>query len=192
MTFIGPYEITNPFFAAGGQSRVLEAIRDGKPYAIKLMAADPGDAEALARFDLEAEILRTIDHPNIVRCIDDGIDGHFRYIAMPRPPGRNLRFELADRKRIDPLSVVEIARQLTLALQVFHQLGAVYRDLKPENVQIDSESTHVWLLDAGFARYVKRTRITRPDGSVPGPRATEPRKHLVARITSRATSSRLA
>src|SRR5205823_10025432 len=80
----------------------------------------------------------------------------------------NLRIELQERRRLDPIRAATIARQVTIALQVFHQLGAVHRDVKPENVQLDGASDHVWLLDAGYARYVKKTRITNPDGRPPG------------------------
>jgi serine/threonine protein kinase len=165
---IGRYTVINPFLGGGGQAHLVEAEADGQRYALKLLTASPDDAEAFARFGLEAEILKTIDHPHIVRYVDHGVDGETRYIAMPKLPGRNLRFELAERRRLDVLRAASIARQIATALQVFHQLGAVHRDVKPENVQLDDGSDHVWLLDAGYARYVKKTRITDPNGRPPG------------------------
>jgi serine/threonine protein kinase len=168
MRQIGKYTVIHPFLGGGGQAHIVEAEADGQIYALKLLTASPDDAEAVSRFDLEAEILRTIDHPNIVRYVDHGVDGSIRYIAMPRLPGRNLRFELAEHRQFSPYRAAGIARQLVLALQVFHQLGAVYRDLKPENIQLDDGSDHVWLLDAGYARYVRRTRITDAGARPPG------------------------
>jgi serine/threonine protein kinase, bacterial len=165
--WIGPYRVINPYLGRGGQALLVEAERNGKSYVLKLLN-DPHDPEASARFEQEISLLEAVTHPNIVRYVDDGVYEQTRYIALEKLAGYNLRFALADVRRFDPVVAADIGRQVTRALQVFHQLGAVHRDVKPENVQIDMSSGQVWLLDFGYARHVKRTRISNPGGDPPG------------------------
>lgn len=166
---IGPYEIVDPLFARGGQSELVAAKRDGEDYVLKLLAPS-GDQEAEARFNREAWMLAAVPHENIVKYIERGSHENYDYIAMPRLPGRNLRLELRDKRRLSPQRVIRISIQLCRALKVIHGVGIVFRDLKPDNAQIDPDANdHVWLLDFGYARFVdESSRLTRSGSATPG------------------------
>lgn len=103
--------------------------------AVKLLATelavDPG---FLARFEREIEILRKLDHPNIVRFLQSGQqDGH-HYFVMEYVPGPSYETLLKERGRVPWTEVLELAWQITPALKHAHDRGVVHRDLKPSNL----------------------------------------------------------
>jgi serine/threonine-protein kinase len=107
------------------------------------------DTERLARFQREAEVLASLNHPNI--AILHGLEKSDRAIAlvMELVEGPTL----ADRIAEAPLPIDEalaIARQITEALEAAHERGIVHRDLKPANVKVRPDGT-VKVLDFGLA-----------------------------------------
>jgi Tol biopolymer transport system component len=149
---LGPYEIVAPL-GAGGMGEVYRA-RDPKlrrEVALKvlpdLVARDP---ERLARFEREAHVLASLNHPNIASIYGlEEADG-VRALVMELVEGPTL----AEHLEGGPLAVDEslaIARQITEALEEAHEHGIVHRDLKPANVKI-SLSGKVKVLDFGLAK----------------------------------------
>src|SRR5436190_21500052 len=146
-TRLGPYEILSAI-GAGGMGEVYRA-RDGKlqrDVAIKvlpdLFAADP---ERLARFEREAQLLASLNHPNIAHVY--GVEE--RALVMELVEGE----DLAQRLSRGPIPVEDagpIARQIAEALEAAHELGIVHRDLKPANVKVRADGT-VKVLDFGLA-----------------------------------------
>ena len=147
-TRLGPYEILAPI-GAGGMGEVYRA-RDSKlnrDVAIKvLLAALADDADYLARFQREAQVLATLNHPNIAAIY--GLEG--KAIVMELVEGQTL----AERIAAGPIPVDEalpIAKQIADALEAAHEKGIVHRDLKPGNVKITPEGL-VKVLDFGLAK----------------------------------------
>jgi serine/threonine-protein kinase len=145
---LGPYEILAPI-GAGGMGEVHRA-RDAKlnrDVAIKVLsAALADDADYLARFQREAQVLAALNHPNIAAIY--GFEDHA--IVMELVEGATL----AERIAQGALSIDEalpIAKQIAEALEAAHEKGIVHRDLKPGNVKITSEGT-VKVLDFGLAK----------------------------------------
>jgi serine/threonine protein kinase len=151
-TRLGPYEITAPL-GEGGMGEVWRA-RDtklGREVAIKVLpAAFADDAERLARFRREAQILASLGHSGIASIYGLEEGQGILALAMELAPGE----ELAERLKRGPLPVEEalaVARQIAEALEEAHGKGIVHRDLKPANVKITHEGK-VKVLDFGLAK----------------------------------------
>jgi serine/threonine-protein kinase len=135
----------------------------GTPVVIKrlrpeFLAADP---TALARFRREAEILRTMDHPAVVRVLH--VSEEPPEIVMEYVPGGTLRDLLEREGRLAPSRAVAISRTLAEALSQAHAAGVIHRDLKPENVLLAADGSPR-LSDFGLAfRPEAATRLTEPD-----------------------------
>ena len=151
-TRLGPYEIHSAL-GAGGMGEVYRArdTRLKRDVALKILpesfATDP---DRLARFQREAEVLASLNHPNIaaIHGIEDS-DGTLALI-MELVEGETL----ADRIARGPLPLDEalpIARQIAEALEAAHEQGIIHRDLKPANIKVRPDGT-VKVLDFGLAK----------------------------------------
>ena len=141
-TRLGPYEVLAPI-GAGGMGEVYRA-RDTKldrDVAIKVLpAALAQDPERLARFEREAKVLASLNHPNIAQIY--GVEE--RALVMELVPGESLKGPL-------PLeTALNYAQQIADALEAAHDKGIVHRDLKPANIMITPAGV-VKVLDFGLA-----------------------------------------
>ena len=153
-TRIGPYEVTSPL-GEGGMGVVYRA-HDPKlqrDVALKLLPdhfAD--DAERLARFQREAQMLASLNHPNIAQIYGLEESGNTRGIVMELVEGETLQ----ERLRRGPIPIIEealdIATHISEALEAAHEKGIIHRDLKPANVKITPEG-RVKVLDFGLAKW---------------------------------------
>ena len=151
-TKVGPYEILSPV-GAGGMGEVYRA-RDTKldrDVAIKVLPAEfVDDAERLARFRREAQILASLNHPNIAAIHGLEESAGLVALAMEFVPGG----DLAQILRNGPFPADEalrVGKQIAEALEEAHEKGIVHRDLKPANVKLTPDG-RVKLLDFGLAR----------------------------------------
>src|SRR5262249_44288512 len=145
-TKLGPYEIIAPI-GAGGMGEVYRA-RDTKlkrEVALKLLPdAFAGDPERMARFQREAEVLASLNHPNIAHVY--GVEE--RALVMELVEGAMLPAPV-------PLEMaLDYARQIAEALEYAHERGVIHRDLKPANIKVTAEGT-VKLLDLGLAKAIE-------------------------------------
>ena len=151
-TRLGPYEVLAPL-GAGGMGEVYRATdsRLKRQVAIKMLPATlAADPDRLARFQREAEVLASLNHPHIaaVYGLEDARD--VKAIVMELVEGPTL----ADRIAQGALPVDEalsIARQTAAALEAAHEQGIVHRDLKPANIKVREDGT-VKVLDFGLAK----------------------------------------
>jgi serine/threonine protein kinase len=153
---IGSYEIRS-LLGVGGMGEVYRA-RDPKldrDVAIKVLpVAVASDAERLARFQREARLLASLNHPHIggIYGLEDasGVPA----LVLELVEGDTLAERL--RRGLIPVSeTVHIARQIAEALETAHEHGIVHRDLKPANIKITPEGT-VKVLDFGLAKAIQR------------------------------------
>jgi len=149
---LGSYEILSAI-GAGGMGEVYRA-RDpklGRDVAIKVLPeAFANDAQRMARFQREAKVLASLDHPNIASIYGLEDSGGARALVMQLVEGPTL----ADRIKAGPIPVdesVRIARQIADALEYAHERGIIHRDLKPANVKVTNDDT-VKVLDFGLAK----------------------------------------
>jgi eukaryotic-like serine/threonine-protein kinase len=151
-THLGPYEILSAI-GAGGMGEVYRAHdpKLGRDVAIKVLPeAFARDAERMARFQREAKVLASLDHPNIASIYGLEDSGGTRALVMQLVEGPTL----ADRIRAGPIPVdeaVRIARQIADALEYAHERGIIHRDLKPANVKVTADD-NVKVLDFGLAK----------------------------------------
>ena len=160
-TRLGPYEIV-ALLGVGGMGEVYRATDTNlkRQVAIKVLPASvAADAERLARFQREAEILAALNHPNIAHI--HGLERSDGTVAlvMELVEGRTLAERIAE----GPIPLDEalpIAKQITEALEAAHEQGIIHRDLKPANIKVRAEGT-VKVLDFGLAKAME------PPGSQP-------------------------
>src|SRR3990172_4677786 len=143
---------------AGGMGEVYRAkdTKLDREVAIKVLPADLSqDPERLARFEREAKLLASLNHPNIAHVygfesatLDDGAAVHF--LAMELVPGEDLA-ERLKRGAIPVDEAIVIAKQIAEALEEAHEHGIVHRDLKPANVKVTPDGK-VKVLDFGLAK----------------------------------------
>jgi len=151
-TKLAHYEITS-HLGTGGMGEVYQAIdtKLGRSVAIKFLpVAFSSDAARLARFRREAQVLASLNHPNIAHIYGLEESGEKRCIVMELVEGETLQTRINN----GPLPVDEalaIATQIAEALAVAHERGVVHRDLKPGNVMLTSDG-RVKVLDFGLAK----------------------------------------
>ena len=136
----------------GGMAVVYEAVRRGEPCALKRpLSGFLEDTRFRERFLREAELGRTLHHPNIIRIFDRGQVGATPYFAMERIQGETLR-ECLDREgRLDPMLAARVTARVAEALDYAHNKGVIHRDLKPSNIMLE-RSGGVKVMDYGIAR----------------------------------------
>ncbi len=148
---LGPYEILAPI-GAGGMGEVYKAkdIKLDREVAIKVLPnALARDPERLARFEREAKVLASLNHPNIatIYAIEESPEG--KAIAMELVSGNTLKGQI-------PLeTALNYAKQIAEALEAAHEKGITHRDLKPANIMITPERV-VKVLDFGLASVPSR------------------------------------
>jgi len=148
------YEIVRELGRGGTAIVYLARERaSGEEVAIKLIRAKYiEDEEALTRFAREARFVAQLDHPNIVavhRVLDLGASG--TALVMAHVPGRTLKQVTKEQGRLSVRRTEEILRGVAKALGAAHAMGIVHRDVKPENIFIDTKG-HALLADFGLAR----------------------------------------
>ena len=153
----GPYRIV-ALLGAGGMGEVYRAhdARLRRDVAIKVLPHSlTHDADRLARFEREAQLLAALNHPHIAGIYGLEDSGHARGLVLELIEGPTLAERIGGR----PLTVdqaLAIARQIVDALDAAHERGIVHRDLKPANIKVTSDGT-VKVLDFSLAKDIGDT-----------------------------------
>jgi eukaryotic-like serine/threonine-protein kinase len=152
---VGPYAIIAPL-GAGGMGEVYRG-RDSKldrDVAIKILPdALARDPERLARFEREAKVLASLNHPNIAHIYGIEESDGVRALVMELIPGQTLAD--AEKSRLPLATALDYACHIAEALETAHEKGVVHRDLKPANVMITPEGL-VKVVDFGLAAIPSR------------------------------------
>src|SRR5262245_45999163 len=159
---LGPYEIHSAI-GAGGMGEVWKA-RDttlGRDVALKILPDHLAlDSDRLARFKREAQILASLNHPNIATIHGFQDTDRVQALVLELVEGPTL----ADRIAQGPIPIGEaltIAKQIADALEAAHEQGIIHRDLKPANIKLRPDGT-VKVLDFGLAKAMEPSTVVAP------------------------------
>jgi eukaryotic-like serine/threonine-protein kinase len=161
-TSLGPYSIVSPL-GAGGMGEVYRATdsRLKRQVAVKILpsgvAADP---DRLARFQREAEVLASLNHPHIAAVYGLEDAGGMKALVMELVEGPTLADRITQGP-IPPDEALPIARQIAAALGAAHASGIIHRDLKPANIKVRNDGT-VKVLDFGLAKLARTDASSAP------------------------------
>ena len=157
-TQLGHYEILSPL-GKGGMGEVWRAkdTKLGREVAIKTLPEEfAKDEERLARFEREAKLLASLNHPNIATIHGLEEDDGTRFIVLELIGGETLA-ELLVVGSLPVESALNIALQVAEGLEVAHEKGVIHRDLKPANIKVTPDG-QVKVLDFGLAKAFTRDR----------------------------------
>jgi Tol biopolymer transport system component len=156
-TKLGPYEIQSSL-GAGGMGEVYRArdTRLERTVAIKVLPESLAkDTDRLLRFEQEARVLSTLNHPNLLAIYDVGAQGGTHYLVSEYLEGQTLR-ERMGVGSLPQRKICEYALQIANGLAAAHDKGIVHRDLKPENIFVSNDD-RVKILDFGLAKQSRGT-----------------------------------
>jgi serine/threonine-protein kinase len=149
---LGHYRIVEKI-GEGGMGVVYRAHdeRLDRDVAIKVLPQDvTADRDRLARFEREARVLASLNHPNIATLFGFEVEGDSSVLVMELVEGETLENRLG-RGALRIEEALELARQIAAALEAAHESGVIHRDLKPSNVMVTPEG-QVKVLDFGLAK----------------------------------------
>lgn len=148
----GKYELIE--FLGGGMSRVFRA-RDtvlGRTVAVKILTPEgTADSDTRARFLAEAKMSAALVHDHIIRIFDYGEEQGWPFIVMEFLTGGDLKSAIRESKTGDTANRLRIAIESAQALEHVHEQKLVHRDIKPDNIHIDTNG-RVRLMDFGIAK----------------------------------------
>ena len=164
-TRLGHYQVT-ALLGEGGMGQVWQATDTqlNRQVALKILPdAFADDPDRLARFQREAQVLASLNHPNIAQIhgIEEAEGTRALVLELVEGP------TLADRIAKGPISIDEalpIAKQIAEALEAAHEAGVIHRDLKPVNIKVREDGT-VKVLDFGLAKALDTAPQGDPDQS---------------------------
>ena len=158
------YELVN-FIGKGGMALVYQALdhRTGHSVAVKILRPEFNqDAEFLGRFEREATTASRMSHHNIVNLLDVGQDGDIRYLVMEYVSGRTLKEVIQQKGALAPDVAAQIGIRILSALQHAHKNGIIHRDIKSQNILVNSDG-HIKVADFGIARIAGSNTISKTD-----------------------------
>ncbi len=160
-TRVGPYKLLEEL-GRGGMAVVYRAVHPKTRAEVALKRLLPQyatDADLLQRFLREIELIRGLDHPNIVRIIDAGEVNGQPYYAMEYIKGRTLDEVRKETIRLDQSDVRRIGGAVARALARAHEVGVIHRDVKPSNILL-TDTGMPKLADFGVARRLDSPGLT--------------------------------
>ena len=147
---------------SGGMSTVYLARDEtlDRAVAVKVMHREMSEqADQLERFRQEARSVAKLSHPNVVAVIDAGEDGGHPFIVFEYVEGETLKQRINRLGALDPQEALAYAIEIARGLTVAHGRNMVHRDIKPQNVLIDSEG-RAKLTDFGISRQLEQDGMT--------------------------------
>ncbi|MBP1759434.1 MAG: serine/threonine protein kinase, partial [Firmicutes bacterium] len=155
------YEVLEKI-GAGGMAIVYKAkdLLLNRVVTIKVLREQfVTDEDFIRRFRREAQSAASLSHPNIVSIYDVGKDGDTEYIVMEYVEGRNLKEIIREYAPLSTEQSINLARQITGAIQNAHENHIIHRDIKPHNILVTADG-HAKVTDFGIARAVSSATVT--------------------------------
>ena len=145
---------------AGGMAVVFlaEDLRHRRQVALKVLRPELAAEIGSGRFLREIETAARLSHPHILPLLDSGAAGELLYYVMPYVDGESVRARLTREKQLPLEDALQIAREVSDALGYAHRHGVVHRDIKPDNILL--QSGHAVVADFGIARAITTASAT--------------------------------
>lgn len=188
----GRYKIVREL-GRGGMAVVweVENVFIKKTFAMKVIDTQNCAPAALQRFQREAKLLTSLEHPNLVKANDFGvIDDNIYYVLMEKVEGQSLSHYLKEHGRLSERATAELFLPIVQAIRYAHNEGVVHRDLKPSNIMM--VKTHgseyvAKILDFGIATYTEAATesLTRTGEVIGTPLYMSPEQVSGSAITSK-------
>ncbi|HEY2547199.1 MAG TPA: protein kinase [Candidatus Acidoferrum sp.] len=182
----GRYEILQ-LLGQGGMGAVYKA-RDSELdrfVALKLIRPELArNPEILQRFKQELILARQVSHKNVIRIFDLGQSDGIKFITMDFVEGRDLRQLLQEKGKFPAEQTAKIMLQICRALEAAHNEGVIHRDLKPQNIMLDS-SGRVYVMDFGIARSAYLPGMTQTGVLIGTPEYMSPEQARGEKLTER-------
>ena len=150
---LGQYTITAKL-GSGGMATVYRAQQANveRTVAVKVIKTELAEnSEFVERFKREARTVANLSHPHILKLFDFGIQADLLYLVMELHEGGSLAERLKAQAKLDAEDVAKYLEQVGAALDHAHNRGVIHRDLKPQNVLLDSDGNAI-LTDFGIVR----------------------------------------
>ncbi|MBR3815474.1 MAG: Stk1 family PASTA domain-containing Ser/Thr kinase [Clostridia bacterium] len=163
----GRYEIME-IIGVGGMAVVYKAFDniDHKIVAVKILKDEfLANEEFKRRFKNESKAIAVLSHQNIVKVFDVSYGDVLQYIVMEYVDGITLKEYMLQQGKIDPREAIYFLTQILRALQHAHDKGIVHRDIKPQNIMLQSDGT-IKVTDFGIARFSRSETRTMTDGAI--------------------------
>ena len=182
----GRYEILQ-LLGRGGMGAVYKA-RDtelDRVVALKLIRPELArNPEILRRFKQELILARQVTHKNVIRIFDLGQSDGIKFITMDFVEGRDLRQLLLERGKFPAEQAARIMLQICRALEAAHTEHVIHRDLKPQNIMLDSGG-RVYVMDFGIARSAHLPGMTQTGALIGTPEYMSPEQARGENLTER-------
>jgi serine/threonine protein kinase len=148
---LGPYIITD-WIGQGGMGQVFKAVHQmlGRECAVKVLPINKTTPEAIEHFRREIRTQAKLDHPNLVRAYDAGVDGNVHYLVVEYVPGFDLRRLVRSKGKLSLHQAASLIKQAAEGLAHAHARGLIHRDIKPGNILVTPEGVSK-LSDLGLA-----------------------------------------
>ncbi|MCC6954007.1 MAG: protein kinase [Deltaproteobacteria bacterium] len=149
----GRFRVVRPIGTGGMGSVYLahDEVLEGDPVAVKVLHPElVTDERQMQRFMREVQLMKRVDHPNVVRTFDVGAEGDIVYFTMEYVPGKPLEDYVED-SSFPLANVPKVILQICEGLDAIHRAGVIHRDLKPANVMVLDDGT-AKITDFGVAR----------------------------------------
>jgi len=182
----GRYEILQ-LIGQGGMGAVYKA-RDTeleRIVAVKLIRGEfAKNPEILRRFKQELILARQVTHKNVIRIYDLGQADGIKFITMDFVEGQDLRHALSEKGKFPPKEAARILLQICRALEAAHSEGVIHRDLKPQNIMLDSAG-RLYVMDFGIARSAYLPGMTQTGALIGTPEYMSPEQARGEKLTER-------
>jgi len=157
---IGNYEVERVLGSGASGTVYLGVDPDGVRRALKVLPSVlRSDSSLFARFRTEIDVLRSLDHPNIVKMYEVGEDAGRQFYAMEYLPGGSLAGIIQKRGAVGLDGALDVVTAVCSALEHAHSAGIIHRDLKPANVLLDERGA-AKVVDFGIAKLAETDGVT--------------------------------
>lgn len=179
------YEILEEL-GRGGMASVYKAVQKNLNRLVALKVIHKNlvnyrDREFLERFQREAQLSASLNHPNIVTVYDVGFEGGVHYIAMQYLEGRDLHHIIRDSGKLSIDESIKMIAPIAEALDYAHNKGIVHRDIKSSNIIITTGGKAV-LTDFGIAHAASDTKLTQTGMVIGTPEYMSPEQAISGQV----------